>query len=82
VDANFRLKNRIRKNEHDDPSFGSGWGYLVEDGPYRKHLARYVAEKDVSTCIAFAALLQKDTRTTTGLRCSGVGGVVCARHEL
>lgn len=36
----------------------------------------------VSTCIAFAALMQKDTRLTTGLRCSGVGGVVCARHEL
>jgi hypothetical protein len=48
VDANFRLKNRLRKNEHDDPSFGSGWSYLVEDGPYRKHLAHYVAEKDVS----------------------------------
>ncbi|KAJ7081651.1 hypothetical protein B0H15DRAFT_924210 [Mycena belliarum] len=82
VDANFRLKNRIRKNEHDDPSFGSGWGYMVDDAPYREHLKGYVAEKDVSTCIAFAALLQKDTRMTTGLRCSGVGGVVCARHEL
>ncbi|KAJ7123215.1 hypothetical protein C8R43DRAFT_1135931 [Mycena crocata] len=37
--------------------------------------------KDISTCIAFAALLQKDTRLTTGLRASGVGGCVCARHE-
>ncbi|KAJ7801671.1 hypothetical protein B0H14DRAFT_3489329 [Mycena olivaceomarginata] len=35
----------------------------------------------ISTCIAFAALLQKDTRLTTGLRVSGVGGCVCARHE-
>lgn len=35
----------------------------------------------MSTCIAFAALLQKDTRLTTGLRASGVGGCVCARHE-
>ncbi|KAJ6589802.1 hypothetical protein B0H10DRAFT_1961237 [Mycena sp. CBHHK59/15] len=33
------------------------------------------------TCIAFAALLQKDTRMTTGLRCSGVGGCICTRHE-
>ncbi|KAJ6606249.1 hypothetical protein DFH09DRAFT_896192 [Mycena vulgaris] len=77
VDANFRLKNRIHKNEVDDPSLGSGWGYLVEEKPYCKHLKGYV-----STCIAFAALLQKDTRMTTGLRCSGTGGVVCARHEL
>jgi hypothetical protein len=34
----------------------------------------------ITTCIAFAALLQKDTRMTKGLRCSGVGGAVCARH--
>ncbi|KAJ6602497.1 hypothetical protein DFH09DRAFT_1301519 [Mycena vulgaris] len=81
VDANFRLKNRIRKNEVDDPSFGSGWGHLVEEKPYRKHLKGYVAEKDISTCIAFAALLQKDTRMTTGLRCSGVGGVKGERYS-
>ncbi|KAJ7847056.1 hypothetical protein B0H13DRAFT_2362609 [Mycena leptocephala] len=82
LDANFRLKNRLRANEHADAALGDGWGYLVQTGPYKEHLKHYVAEKDVSTCIAFAALMQKDTRLTTGLRCSGVGGVVCARHEL
>ncbi|KAJ6451528.1 hypothetical protein C8R47DRAFT_1229790 [Mycena vitilis] len=82
MDANFRLKNRIRANEREDLPLGSGWGHLVEEVPYKEHLKGYVAEKDVSTCIAFAALLQKDTRLATGLRCSGVGGVVCARHEL
>lgn len=35
----------------------------------------------ISTCIAFAALMQKDTKLTTGLRSSGVGGCVCARHK-
>ncbi|KAJ7029504.1 hypothetical protein C8F04DRAFT_1264960 [Mycena alexandri] len=82
MDANFRLKSRLRSNARDDPPLGDGWGHLVEEGPYKKHLRGYVAEKDVSTCIAFAALMQKDTRMTTGLRCSGVGGVVCARHKL
>ncbi|KAJ6558618.1 hypothetical protein DFH09DRAFT_1084132 [Mycena vulgaris] len=82
IDANFQLKNRLRKNEHDDPSFGSGWGHLVEENLYRLHLVDYAAEKDISTCIAFAALLQKDTRMMTGLRCSGVGGVACTWHEL
>ncbi|KAJ7716210.1 hypothetical protein B0H16DRAFT_1801736 [Mycena metata] len=48
----------------------SGWGYRVEEAPYKAHLKGYVAEKD------------RDTRMTTGLRASGVGGVVCARHEL
>ncbi|KAF7368255.1 CxC2 domain-containing protein [Mycena venus] len=82
MDANFRLKNRLRVNEHDDPSFGSGLGYLVEEGPYKEHLRGYVGEPDVSTCIVFMALMQKDTRLMTGLRASGMGGVVCARHEL
>ncbi|KAJ7138480.1 hypothetical protein C8R43DRAFT_1089333 [Mycena crocata] len=81
VDANFKLKNRKRANEIDDPSLGPGWGYWVEPRRYRRHIRKYVAEKDMSTCIAFAALLQKDTRLTTGLRASGVGGCVCTRHE-
>ncbi|KAJ6450350.1 hypothetical protein C8R47DRAFT_1329898 [Mycena vitilis] len=81
LDANFKLKNRIRKNEHPDPSLGPGWGAFVEPARYKKHLRKYVAEKDISTCIAFAALTQKETRNTAGLRVSGVGGCVCARHE-
>ncbi|KAJ7023334.1 hypothetical protein C8F04DRAFT_1271538 [Mycena alexandri] len=55
MDANFRLKNRLRANERDDPPLADGWGYIVEDAPYKEHLRSYVAEKDVSTCIAFAA---------------------------
>ncbi|KAJ7080717.1 hypothetical protein C8R43DRAFT_909900 [Mycena crocata] len=81
MDANFKMKNHIRAREHDDPSLGPGWGAFVELQGYKKHLRHYVAEKDISSCIAFAALTQKDTRNTTGLRVSGVGGVVCARHE-
>ncbi|KAK6971667.1 CxC2 domain-containing protein [Favolaschia claudopus] len=82
MDANYRLRNRLRHNERDDPPLGSGWGYLVEEKEYHEHLRGYVGEEDISTCVAFQALLQKDTRVTTGLRCSGVGGVVCARHEV
>ncbi|KAJ7068896.1 hypothetical protein B0H15DRAFT_793973 [Mycena belliarum] len=81
IDANFKMKNRIRKNERYDPSLGPGWGAFVEPSGYKKHLSTYVGEEDISTCIAFAALLQKDTRNTAGLRVSGVGGCVCARHE-
>ncbi|KAJ7050759.1 hypothetical protein C8F01DRAFT_1000163 [Mycena amicta] len=80
LDANFRLKNRIRANERPDPSLGSGLSYFVELDAYKEHLRHYVAEEDISTCIAFAALMQKETRLTTGLRVSGVGGCVCARH--
>ncbi|KAK6992479.1 hypothetical protein R3P38DRAFT_3226100, partial [Favolaschia claudopus] len=74
MDANFRLRNRLRANAHEDPPLGSGWGHIVEESCYKKHLRNYVAEKDISTCIAFAALAQKDTRLSTGLRASGMGG--------
>ncbi|KAJ7626008.1 hypothetical protein FB45DRAFT_1030326 [Roridomyces roridus] len=71
---------RYRANERHNPALGQGQSYFVEAGAYKEHLRSYVAEKDVSSCIAFAALLQKDTRVTAGLRVSGVGGCVCARH--
>ncbi|KAJ7632089.1 hypothetical protein B0H17DRAFT_961868, partial [Mycena rosella] len=80
LDANFRLKNWLRVNEHQDLSLGSGLGYFVESEAYKTHLRNYVAEKDVSSCLAFAALLQKETCLTMGLHVSGVRGCVCARH--
>ncbi|CAK5279026.1 unnamed protein product [Mycena citricolor] len=81
LDANFKLKNFIRLNERDDTPLGPGWGAWVEPKKYHEHLRGYVGEKDISSCIAFAALAQKDTRNTVGLRVSGVGGCACARHE-
>ncbi|KAF7965199.1 hypothetical protein HWV62_45095 [Athelia sp. TMB] len=82
MDANFRLTNRLIANERDDPELGPGWAYTVASVPYKEHLKGYVSEKDITTCIAFAALLQKDSRMTTGLRTSGVGACMCARHEV
>ncbi|TRM56407.1 hypothetical protein BD626DRAFT_541333 [Schizophyllum amplum] len=81
-DANFRLKNLIRQNERTDPELGDGLGYFVKKEEYEEHVATYVNEVDISTCIAFQALVEKDTKATTGLRVSGVGGAICARHEL
>ncbi|KAF7323529.1 CxC2 domain-containing protein [Mycena kentingensis (nom. inval.)] len=46
IDANFRLKNRIRTNEKNDPSLGPGWGCFVETEEYKDHLRDYVAEND------------------------------------
>ncbi|KAJ7347334.1 hypothetical protein DFH08DRAFT_960674 [Mycena albidolilacea] len=75
MDTNFRLRNRMRANKIDNPSLGPGCGCWVDSTAYRDHIKNYVPESDVSTCIAFAALLQKDTRMTTGLCVSGVDGV-------
>lgn len=51
VDANFRLKNRMKANEIDDPSLGPGWGYWVEPQRYKSHVKKYVNEKDVCAFI-------------------------------
>ncbi|KAF8217898.1 hypothetical protein K438DRAFT_1747154 [Mycena galopus ATCC 62051] len=58
----------------------SGLRYFIEEKAYKNHIKNYVAESDISSCITFAVLLQKDTQLTSGLRCSGVGGCVCAHH--
>ncbi len=47
IDANFRLKRRARSSVQRDPDLGSGWGYFVEDVPYREHISHYVDQKDV-----------------------------------
>nr|GAT47503.1 predicted protein [Mycena chlorophos] len=52
IDANFRLKNRLRPNTHDDQSLGSGLGYFVESNTYKEHLKRYVTEKDAASARA------------------------------
>ncbi|KAF7320575.1 CxC2 domain-containing protein [Mycena chlorophos] len=75
LDANFRLKNRKRRNERLDLSLRNGHGYFVALEEYKNHLRDYVSEVDVSTCIAAAALMQKETRMTTGLRASGLEDV-------
>jgi hypothetical protein len=55
MDANFKMKNRIRVNGHYDPSLGPGWGAFVEPKGYWRHIRKYVSEKDVSVS-GFASL--------------------------
>ena len=52
VDANFRLKNRIRKNENRASALGEGLGYFVATEPYKDHISGYVKESDVSSKFA------------------------------
>jgi hypothetical protein len=51
IDANFRMKNRMRANEIHDPPLGPGWGFWVEPEGYKTHLKNYVQEKDVSVAL-------------------------------
>ncbi|KAJ7708492.1 hypothetical protein B0H14DRAFT_2646627 [Mycena olivaceomarginata] len=70
LDTNFKLKNCMHQNERPDPPLGPGLGYFVDSAKYRRHLRKYILEKDYLH--AFAALLQKDTWGMAGLRTSGV----------
>ncbi len=50
LDANFRLKNRLRRrNKHkkDRPLY-SGLGYQVSNDKYLEHLKNYMSKEDVS----------------------------------
>jgi hypothetical protein len=59
LDANFKLRNRLRNNEINDPSLGPGWGAFVEPTAYKEHLKSYVAEKDVSEFVVKSVLRLK-----------------------
>ncbi|KAF8997031.1 hypothetical protein BDZ89DRAFT_970727, partial [Hymenopellis radicata] len=77
LDANFRMRTRKKY-----VILADGLGYQVPTENYVEHIKNYVSEEDVNTCVGFAAIMQKDTRMSTGLRATGVGGCICARHEL
>lgn len=47
MDANFRLKSRLRRNSKGDPPLYMGLGYQVHLDNYFEHLRSYVQEKDV-----------------------------------
>ncbi|KAJ6513670.1 hypothetical protein C8R47DRAFT_1064378 [Mycena vitilis] len=85
VDANFRLSNRNVSSEIADPILGDGLGYFCKregvDG-YKAHIAKYVNEKEVTSCSGFQALFQSLTRRVKGLRTTGIGGVTCSRHNM
>lgn len=51
MDANFRLKSRLRRNSKGDPPLYLGLGYQVHLNDYFDHLRSYVQEKDVSGCL-------------------------------
>ncbi|KAL0568471.1 hypothetical protein V5O48_013516 [Marasmius crinis-equi] len=82
LDFNFRLKNQLVSSWTRDPGLGDGWAYFVPRKPYEDHIAKHMDEKDVSTCVGFAALAQQTTRSSKGLRYTGVGAVLCARSEM
>jgi hypothetical protein len=48
MDANFRLKNRLRAGDKDDPTLGDGLAYVADHNMYEEHIKGYVDQEEVS----------------------------------
>ncbi|EIW84471.1 hypothetical protein CONPUDRAFT_88681 [Coniophora puteana RWD-64-598 SS2] len=82
MDTNFRLKNRNRGESATDVELHNGLAYFVKTGPYMDYIHCTKAQRDISTCLGFRLLSSAETKFYHGLRATGVGMVICARHEL
>ena len=48
MDANFRLKSKLRGKGGKDHTLGAGWSYFVHNGPYSDFIKDYVDQDEVS----------------------------------
>ncbi|KAJ7876173.1 hypothetical protein B0H14DRAFT_3083191 [Mycena olivaceomarginata] len=81
MDACFRLKRRLVSSYIKDPSLAEGLAYMVASGMFREYLLTVTDQKEMSTCSGLAALDYANTKYSRGYVATGVGMVVCARHE-
>ena len=47
MDANFRLKSRLRGGVNKEPALRLGWAYFVNNGPYAEFIKDYVDQEEV-----------------------------------
>jgi hypothetical protein len=47
MDANYRLKSRLRGTINKEPTLGLGWAYFVNNGPYSDFIKDYVDQEEV-----------------------------------
>lgn len=57
MDANFRLKSRLRAAISKEPALGLGWTYFVDHGPYSEFIKDYVDEEEVCVAIILTSKL-------------------------
>ncbi|KAF7298285.1 CxC2 domain-containing protein [Mycena chlorophos] len=81
MDACFQLKRRMVSSEARDPALGPGFAFMVDSKPYREYLRTATNKQEMSTCTGLKALEHANTKFSKGYAATGVGMVVCARHE-
>ncbi|KAG2037090.1 hypothetical protein BDR03DRAFT_934153 [Suillus americanus] len=83
IDANFRLKQRLVSSDDRDPGLSQGWGYFVKESNYKAYLQENASlAQEKSNCVSHNAVNMADTKSSKGLAATGVGTVVCARHDM
>lgn len=84
MDANFRLKRLVVSNDDRDPGLNQGTAYVVEETAYKKFLEHYgpLVSSDSSTCSNHDAIKSASIRGGKGYSASGLGSVVCTRHDM
>ncbi|KAG2101317.1 uncharacterized protein F5147DRAFT_812283 [Suillus discolor] len=82
IDANFRMCRRNKSSEQADPSFSQGWAYFVEDSGFKSVLDTHAGlTQEKSSCTSHNAVNLADSKRVRGLAATGIGAVVCARHN-
>ncbi|KIM82772.1 hypothetical protein PILCRDRAFT_7683 [Piloderma croceum F 1598] len=82
MDANFRLRSKLRGLQSKDPTLMPGWAYFVNNGPYSDFIKDYVDQDEIRTCVGFQALLNMLTKKSKGLHTTGLATMSCTRHQL
>ncbi|KAK0501813.1 hypothetical protein EDD18DRAFT_1307212 [Armillaria luteobubalina] len=85
VDANFRLRCLNVSDELNDPSLNQGYAYFVEEQGFKAYLKEYgdiIPEEEKSTCNNHDAVKLANSRGGKGAAATGVGAVVCGRHDM
>jgi hypothetical protein len=52
MDANFRLRSKLRGLQSKDPTLTPGWAYFVNNGSYADFIKDYVDQDEVRAAIA------------------------------
>jgi hypothetical protein len=81
-DANFKLINRNVSTEDHDPVLDDGMGYFCNRADYTAHIRKHIDEEESSSCSGFQAMFLANVKRVKGLKVTGVGGVMCACHNM
>ncbi|KAF8333824.1 hypothetical protein F5887DRAFT_1079836 [Amanita rubescens] len=84
IDANFRLKRLNISNNTRDPSLNHGYAYIVDEGKFNDHLAKFGnhVQNDTSRCNNHDAIKSASMRGGKGTAATGIGTVECVRHDM